>query len=66
MSAVTTIVTRLANITHDEHALVRRFDNRALYFSKGDLKTVAAELGLSTAGNRSALCYRIARHLKAA
>ena len=33
--------------------------------SKEDLKTVASDLGISTNGTRSTLCYRIANHLKA-
>ncbi len=65
MTAATKMITEFAERAYDEHALVRRLDCRVLYFSKAELVTVATELGLDATGTRSALCYRIARHLLA-
>ena len=41
--------------------IVRMFDQPGARFSKNELQTVAADRGLNTAGNRSALCFRIAQ-----
>ena len=64
MNAATKMITEYAATASDEHALVRKFGH-SLYFSKAELVTAATELGLDATGTRSALCYRIARHLLA-
>jgi hypothetical protein len=61
----TQLATLLASKSSDEHSLVRKFDHRHLYFSKSEIRTVAADLKLDTTGTRSALCYRVARCLLA-
>lgn len=64
MTAAAKMITEYAANASDEHALVRKFGH-SLYFRKAELVAVATELGLDATGTRSALCYRIARHVLA-
>ena len=51
------ILSKSSNVSQ----IVRMFDLPGARFSKGELVAVAASRGLDVSGNRSALCYRIAR-----
>lgn len=59
-SAITAANIITANAPSVRH-IVQMFDLHGARFSKNELQAVAADRGLNTAGNRSALCFRIAQ-----